>query len=121
MSGINLKRIMKKKGIGNKALAEKASIPIGTLNKIIYGETTNPSLDTLVALAHALDCSLDDLLSDDYADPEQLSSSEQNMLDLFRQLNDEGQEKMMMYGKDLIASGRYIKNNESSVVGSKKA
>ena len=66
MSVIQLKKIMKQKKIGNKALAEASGIPIGTLNKIIYGETTNPSLDTMKALSIALDCTLDDLLNDNF-------------------------------------------------------
>lgn len=120
MANINLKRIMKRKGVGNKALAEKAGIPIGTLNKIIYGETTNPSLDTLTALSRALDCTLDELV-EDMENPEHLTPSEEKLLDLFRQMNAEGQEKLIDNALDMVASKRYIKNNEFDMVGQKKA
>lgn len=53
---------MKEKNIGNKALSEKTGIALGTLNKIIYGESTNPTLSNVKAIARALDCTLDDLI-----------------------------------------------------------
>lgn len=60
----NIKKIMKRKNIGNKELAEKSGVPLGTLNKIIYGDTPNPSVDTVKAIARALNCSLDELLEE---------------------------------------------------------
>lgn len=39
-----------------------------------------------------------------------------SLVDLFRQLNDEGQDKVCEYTSDLVASGRYIKNNENGMV-----
>lgn len=56
----NIKELMKKKKIGNKALSEASGVPLGTLNKILYGETTNPSLETMKSIANVLDCSLDE-------------------------------------------------------------
>jgi transcriptional regulator with XRE-family HTH domain len=50
---------MKKRGIGNKALSERSGVPIGTLNKIIYGDTLNPSVETMRALARVLGCTID--------------------------------------------------------------
>ena len=117
---------MRAKGIGNKALSEKASIPIGTLNKIIYGETTNPSLETLTALAQALECTLDDLIDDNFFCNSSINSApinenETQLLALFRQLNGEGQDKLIDNCRDLVASGRYIKNDEFGLVGEKEA
>lgn len=53
---------MKEKGIGNKQLSELSGIPIGTLNKIIYGATSSPSLDNALAIAKALGCTIDELI-----------------------------------------------------------
>lgn len=39
----------------------------------------------------------------------QLSDMERTLLSNFRQLNEEGQEKVFVYVSDLIASGRYTK------------
>lgn len=49
----NLKKIMEMRNIGNKELSEASGIPIGTLNKIIYGETKSPTLDNMQAIARS--------------------------------------------------------------------
>lgn len=64
----NIKKIMKRKHMGNKELAEKSGVPLGTLNKIIYGDTPNPSVDTVRSIARALNCSLDELLEDNFSE-----------------------------------------------------
>lgn len=40
-------------------LSIKSGVPVGTINKILNGETPNPRLSTSKALAKALNCSLD--------------------------------------------------------------
>lgn len=67
-TALKIKRIMKEKNIGNKALSELSGLPIGTLNKIIYGETKSPTLDNMQAIARALGCTLDDFVESD-SDP----------------------------------------------------
>ena len=62
MSTLRIRSIMKEKGIGNKQLSELSGIPLGTLNKIIYGETSSPSLDNALAISKALGCTIDDLI-----------------------------------------------------------
>ena len=59
-----IKRIMKEKNVGNKALSEMSGLPLGTLNKIIYGDTKSPTLDNMQAIAKALGCTLDDFVED---------------------------------------------------------
>ena len=64
MSVKNLRKIMKMKNMGNLELSRASGIPLGTLNKIIYGETKSPTLDNMQAIAKALDCTLDDFVRD---------------------------------------------------------
>lgn len=58
----NIKRLKKEKGFTNESLSEKSGISIGTLNKLLSGATTDPKLSTLLPLADALNCSLDELI-----------------------------------------------------------
>ena len=114
-----IKQLMKANHIGNKALADLSGLPLGTLNKIIYGDTKSPTLDNMQAIARALGCTLDDFVeSADEKDPEHLSAEEVSLLAYFRRLNDEGREKILGYASDLVASGRYIKNDSHGVVES---
>ena len=45
-----------------------------------------------------------------------LSASEQRILDDFRQLNGEGQDKLMDYADDLVSLGRYKKHDQYGMV-----
>lgn len=68
MYGEQIKKIMKIRGLGNKELSEKSGIPLGTLNKILYGDTKNPSLESMQSIARVLGCTLDDLIFNAAAD-----------------------------------------------------
>ena len=39
-------------------------------------------------------------------------SMETKLIDLYRELNEEGQEKLVDYAEDLVAGGRYIKSDQ---------
>ena len=57
-------RLMKLKtenGLTTDALSERSGVPKGTINKLLNGETRNPTAQTLRRLAEALGCGLEDL------------------------------------------------------------
>lgn len=45
-----------------------------------------------------------------------ITSKEEELLALHRQLNDEGQEKLLSYADDLVSSGKYIKSDPLGLV-----
>lgn len=47
-------------GLTTEELSQRSGIPIGTLNKILSGQTQDPKLETLKSLARVFGCSLDD-------------------------------------------------------------
>lgn len=55
-----VKFLMDDRNIGNKELAEKSGVPLRTINNIVSGVTENPTLETIRAIAKALNCTLDD-------------------------------------------------------------
>ena len=55
-----INEIRKAKGMSIDELCEKSGIPKSTISKITAGITTNPTLDTIQAIARALGCRLDD-------------------------------------------------------------
>ena len=89
-----LLRYMKDKGYNTTKLAEVSGLSVSAVNKIVYGVTTNPTIDNLQAIAKALGCTLDDLINDDrieepktlaaHADEEDWSPEEQEDLDKFK-------------------------------------
>jgi transcriptional regulator with XRE-family HTH domain len=65
---MNLKlvnQLRKQKGLKVKELAQISGVPIGTLNKLINGQTENPSFSTALALARALGCTVNDFCDDE--------------------------------------------------------
>lgn len=63
--GENLKALQDKAGMTTAQLAEKANLPIDTINKIRSGATRNPNADTLARLASALDAPIEHLIGDE--------------------------------------------------------
>ena len=80
-----------------------------------------PNQDKLFILSLALNVSEGWLMGYNVArsrhsDPVRLSEAEQSLLSCFRALNDEGQHRLIEYGDDLVASGRYIKSGSDRLV-----
>lgn len=55
-----INEMRKAKGMSIDELCAKSGIPKSTISKITAGITTNPTLDTMQAIARALGCRLDD-------------------------------------------------------------
>ncbi len=58
----NVKKYRIDRGLSQDQMARKADVPYSTYLKIESGITTNPSLQTLVNIAEALEISLDELV-----------------------------------------------------------
>lgn len=122
-----------------KQFAEKANLSVAYVNQLENNRNpkTNepivPSLETFSKVASAMGITLDALLSqvdenqpvglDGIRSYEQsidnkicLTDSERLLIEDYRQLNPEGQEKVREYTCDLVSSGRYIKSHKSKMV-----
>ena len=108
--GLVIRKRMKQKNIGNKELSEMTGISLSTINNVLYETTKDPSVNIITSIAKVLDCSIDELV-EDMENPEHLTSSEDEMLELYRSVNEEGQYMIKEYVRYLISTGRYMKNN----------
>lgn len=74
---------------------------------------SSPKADVLYRVFDVLKCDANFLFQDEMTGSCETveASQERHILDSFRQLNQEGQEKVIEYADDLLASGRYIKNS----------
>ncbi len=93
-----IKQLKSEKKITNDQLADMTGIPLGTLSKILAGISDSPKLVNIVAIAQALGCSLDYLIS---GNPENtnnytLSAQEIRMVETFRQLDAHGKELTLL-------------------------
>lgn len=94
-----INKLRQEQGLKSEELAVKAGVPIGTLNKILNGQTRNPSLETVFALAHALGCSVDDFDDDDTTKKDssfrELSEDLRDLISKWKGLTDENRLKIM--------------------------
>jgi len=58
----NIKKYRNKLGISQDRLSKLANVTLHTLTKIESGTTTDPRIETVNKIAHALGVSLDDLM-----------------------------------------------------------
>lgn len=75
--------------LSNPRISQLTGITLPTLNKITAGANTNPTLDTLQALAAALQCTIDDLACE--ADEGRYSADARRLALDFDRLDPRGQ------------------------------
>lgn len=88
--GEKINEIRKRNSISIDELCRRSGVPKGTLSKITAGITANPTLDTVQAIARALNCSLDDL--DDSPKAHSLTPKEYAHIKKYRTLDSHGKE-----------------------------
>lgn len=99
---INAKKLKKEKGYTTNDLSKITGIPLGTLSKLFSGIIEEPKLSSAIAIASALDTTVDKLCDLSNAD---YSADELDILQKYRKLD--------AHGKNLAS---YIISNELSRV-----
>lgn len=120
-----LKQIMQERNLRQVDVLER-TIPLcrkydvkmnkSDISQYVSGKV-EPNQDKLFVLSLALNVSEGWLMGFDVskarasapADPLQLTDQEARLVGICRSLNEEGRERLVEYGDDLVASGKYIK------------
>ena len=108
-----IKLLMKNKGINQEELANISGIPKSTIGKILAGISKNPTLETMKAIANALDCSLDDFDEQKKIDESKAfaqTNKYENITALLDQLNPNGIDEAERHTKYLTTQEEYKKN-----------
>lgn len=61
MLATQLKVLKEKRKLTNQQLSDLSGVPVGTINRILSGQTDNPSFQTVCDIVMAMDGSLDEL------------------------------------------------------------
>ncbi len=77
-----IKNLKKEKGINSEMLSELAGVPIGTLNKLLGSATREPSITTIIKIAHALGVTADYLV---LGEEPTITAAERRLLSAYRQ------------------------------------
>ena len=110
-----IKQIKSEKKITNDKLSDLTGIPLGTLSKILAGISDSPKLSNIVAIAEALDCSVNYLLTGtpDNNNNYTLSAEEISLIDSYRKLDLHGKQLTKIVVDKEIE--RVVANNVISV------
>ena len=83
-----LKLLKNKKNLTNQELADLSGVPVGTINRIMAGQTDNPNFQTVCDIVIALDGSLDELagIPPRSGNPERSGSVNAEEMLMFRKL-----------------------------------
>lgn len=112
-----------KRNLSQKELAEQLCITPTRLN---YWEKDKrePAIAMIKAIAQILDVDTNYLIGyqpQNKITPLYPSEEEKRLIALNRELNDEGQEKLLDYADDLVSSGKYIKTSTNQLGNAKYA
>ena len=100
-------------GFTNEELSAKSGVAIGTVNKILSGDTKEPKLPALMAIASALGVSVDYLI---YGKQNGVDENSSYLLRLFSDLNEEGREEVIRHAEYISSQDRYKKVHQPSMV-----
>ena len=92
-------------------LAEQLGIKEATMQRYESGEIKNIKHETIVKLAEILHCSPSYLMGWQDSVSASLSGSEEQMLAVFRQLNSDGQRKLLERAEELRDLGYVVKGD----------
>ena len=102
---MNLKQLCKEKGTNINKLADKVGVPPSTLYAISRGDTTldNVGVSTFIAISSELGYTTDELYSLLSGEPEssQLSSDEQELVDIMRSITPQGQQQLLIFARGI--------------------
>lgn len=102
-----LKEILAEKKISLEYYSQMSNVPIETLRNIYYGRTSNPNIKTVMAMAEALDMTINSLLGVENAG----SSEEQKLINYYRSCGRHGKNVLMSMAQ--YEAGSYMKQKET--------
>lgn len=88
MLSTQLKILKERRKLTNQQLADLSGVPIGTINRILAGQTDNPSFQTVCDMVMAMDGSLDELvgIKTEEDAQEKKAHSSQELVALYQQM-----------------------------------
>ena len=88
MLATQLKLLKEKRKLTTQQLSDLSGVPVGTINRILSGQTDNPSFQTVCDLVMAMDGSLDELVGIQAETPpaEKKAQASQEILRLYEEM-----------------------------------
>lgn len=113
-----------------RAFTTTINIPYSTLDSVFKRGITNAGVSTMIKVFDALDLDIESVQSKELRHRTHIKNSpsadesapgEKQLVSLYHELNEEGQNKLVDYADDLVSSGKYIKSSANQLGGEKLA
>ncbi len=83
MISTQLKLLKERRKLTNQQVADLSGVPIGTVNRIMSGQTDNPSFQTVCDIVMAMDGSLDELAGIQKEEPKAKPGPSKELIQLY--------------------------------------
>ena len=113
---IRFKELRMSQRLTQDELAKKLKISKSSISMYENGNR-EPDFEVLELIADYFNVDMNYLLGTTNKTTRILSQKQYELLSMYDQLNEEGQDKVSEYTSDLVASGRYIKSDPDGMVG----
>ena len=115
--GSRIKERREELGITQIELATRLGVSKGAIGNY-ETDANSPKASIMYKIFDILQCDANYLYQDEIGERETIvpPKNERNILSLIRQLNVEGQEKLIDYADDLVRSGKYKKDDPAEMV-----
>ncbi len=115
-----IKKMRTQKGLTLLEVAEYLGVAEATAQRYESGNIKNIGHETICKLAELFNCNPAYLMGwveePSIVQATSVSQGEQRLVEVYRNLNNEGREKILQYAEDLFASGNYKKHGSLGVV-----
>lgn len=81
-----LKLLKERRKLTNQQLSDLSGVPIGTINRIMAGQTDNPSFQTVCDIVMAMDGSLDELVGIKEETPQEKKAANKEIIQLYESM-----------------------------------
>lgn len=111
-TGLKIRQLREAAGMTQEELGKVLGVKRAAINKYETGTVVNLKRSTIEKLCSLFSVTPQYLLSssDEPEAPAGIAGDEQVLLGFYRELNDEGKEKLVDYADDLCSSGKYKKH-----------
>ena len=114
-----MRSLRKEAGVTMKEVGVALGLSESTVSLYENGKRS-PDVQTLIQIADYFNVSLDTLCGRDFESRTlDLSQTESFLLNAFKKVNKEGQDKIISYVEDLLSTGKYIKSDKAAMVSRK--
>lgn len=118
----SLNRYISSSGYTQKEIAEKLGVSKSSVTNWLKGKNS-PDANLVIPICNLLNITVGQFYGEEEKSPSTAEAvpGEEQLISLYRDLNDEGREKLVDYADDLVSSGKYIKSNPDKLGNEKLA